>query len=87
MKMIALFGTGALLLRGAGCTVNDLWDRDLDRKVDRTKGRPLASGALTPRQGLGECRPLSLKNPAGQVFYFDPSVQRNDHLKDFQVSY
>lgn len=53
-KLQALFGTGALLLRGAGCTVNDLWDRDLDAKVERTRGRPLASGALTPRQGLGE---------------------------------
>ena len=52
--MLGLFGTGALLLRGAGCTVNDLWDRDLDAKVERTRGRPLASGALTPRQGLGK---------------------------------
>lgn len=53
VKMLALFGTGALLLRGAGCTVNDLWDRDLDAKVERTRGRPLASGALTPLQGIG----------------------------------
>lgn len=50
---VALFGIGALLLRGAGCTVNDLWDRDLDAAVERTRGRPLASGALTVRQGLG----------------------------------
>jgi len=33
-KMVALFGLGALLLRGAGCTVNDLLDRDIDRKVN-----------------------------------------------------
>ena len=51
--LLALFGTGAILLRGAGCTVNDLWDRDLDSKVERTKGRPLASGALTVPQGIG----------------------------------
>ncbi|DBB16487.1 TPA: Palmitoyl-protein thioesterase 1 [Trebouxia sp. C0006] len=51
--LLALFGTGAILLRGAGCTVNDLWDRDLDSKVERTKSRPLASGALTVPQGIG----------------------------------
>ena len=40
---------GALLLRGAGCTVNDLWDRKLDKKVARTANRPLARGAVSPR--------------------------------------
>ncbi|KAF7825398.1 4-hydroxybenzoate polyprenyltransferase, mitochondrial [Senna tora] len=52
-KMLALFGCGALLLRGAGCTINDLLDRDIDTKVERTKVRPIASGLLTPFQGLG----------------------------------
>lgn len=33
VKMMALFGSGALLLRGAGCTINDLLDRDIDTKV------------------------------------------------------
>lgn len=33
VKMMALFGCGALLLRGAGCTINDLLDRDIDTKV------------------------------------------------------
>lgn len=47
-----LFGLGAVVMRGAGCVVNDLWDRDLDRRVTRTAGRPLASGAVTPRQAL-----------------------------------
>lgn len=32
-KMMALFGSGALLLRCAGCTINDLLDQDIDRKV------------------------------------------------------
>ena len=50
--LTALFGLGAVLMRGAGCVVNDLWDRDLDRRVERTAGRPLASGAVTPRQAL-----------------------------------
>jgi 4-hydroxybenzoate polyprenyltransferase len=47
-----LFGLGAVLMRGAGCVVNDLWDRDLDRQVERTAGRPLASGAVRPKQAL-----------------------------------
>ncbi|KAF0900197.1 hypothetical protein E2562_027554 [Oryza meyeriana var. granulata] len=53
MRMLALFGCGAVLLRGAGCTVNDLLDRDIDNKVERTKSRPFASGVLTPMQGVG----------------------------------
>ncbi|XP_059070544.1 uncharacterized protein LOC131860184 [Cryptomeria japonica] len=51
-RMLSLFGVGALLLRGAGCTVNDLLDRDIDVKVQRTMSRPIASGMLTPFQGL-----------------------------------
>ncbi|GLT37445.1 hypothetical protein SLA2020_117620 [Shorea laevis] len=51
-KMLTLFGCGALLLRGAGCTINDLLDRDIDTKVERTKLRPVASGLLTPFQGI-----------------------------------
>ena len=50
--LTALFGLGAVLMRGAGCVVNDLWDRDLDRQVERTAGRPLASGALRARHAL-----------------------------------
>ncbi|KAG0238028.1 Para-hydroxybenzoate--polyprenyltransferase, mitochondrial precursor (PHB:polyprenyltransferase) [Actinomortierella wolfii] len=49
---MALFGTGAVIMRGAGCTINDLWDRDFDKKVERTKERPLASGAVTPKQAI-----------------------------------
>ncbi len=48
--LIALFLCGAFLMRGAGCVVNDMWDRDMDRKVTRTAGRPLASGALRMRE-------------------------------------
>ncbi|KAL8529274.1 hypothetical protein ACS0TY_006632 [Phlomoides rotata] len=36
IKMMMLFGTGALLLRGAGCTINDLLDQDIDIKVINT---------------------------------------------------
>ena len=45
--MTALFSAGAVLLRGAGCTVNDIWDRKVDAKVERTKDRPIASGMIT----------------------------------------
>ena len=38
---------GSIAMRGAGCVFNDIVDRDLDRKVARTAGRPLASGALS----------------------------------------
>ncbi|KAI8898812.1 UbiA prenyltransferase family-domain-containing protein [Globomyces pollinis-pini] len=57
--MITLFGTGSLLLRGAGCTINDLWDVEFDKKVERTKSRPLASGALTKFEALS-CLALQL---------------------------
>jgi len=47
VRLVALFLAGAVLTRGAGCVINDMWDRDLDRKVTRTAGRPLASGAIS----------------------------------------
>ena len=50
---LALFGTGAFLMRGAGCTINDLWDRKLDSQVERTRDRPLASGELNVQQAIG----------------------------------
>jgi 4-hydroxybenzoate polyprenyltransferase len=52
ISTLGLFGVGSLLLRGAGCTINDMWDRDLDKLVDRTKSRPLAAGTLTQFQAL-----------------------------------
>ncbi len=50
--LAALFGLGAVVMRGAGCVVNDLWDRELDRQVERTRGRPIASGAVSPWAAL-----------------------------------
>ncbi|TQD84536.1 hypothetical protein C1H46_029924 [Malus baccata] len=52
IMMLILFGFGALFTRGASCTINDLLDRDIDARVERTKSRPLASGVLTPFQGI-----------------------------------
>ena len=45
-RLLLLFAVGSVVMRAAGCVVNDLWDRDIDRRVSRTAGRPLASGAL-----------------------------------------
>jgi 4-hydroxybenzoate polyprenyltransferase len=50
LRLVLLFGVGAVVMRGAGCVVNDMWDRDMDRRVTRTAGRPLASGALRMRE-------------------------------------
>jgi len=52
VALVSLFGVGTILMRGAGCTINDLWDRDFDRRVQRTKSRPIASGEITVRQGI-----------------------------------
>jgi 4-hydroxybenzoate polyprenyltransferase len=46
---VVLFFIGAFAMRGAGCTWNDLVDRDLDAKVERTRSRPIPSGQVTAR--------------------------------------
>ncbi|HRC26157.1 MAG TPA: 4-hydroxybenzoate octaprenyltransferase, partial [Alphaproteobacteria bacterium] len=51
-EVLILFAIGAVVMRAAGCVVNDLWDRDLDAKVARTRTRPLASGAISTRAAL-----------------------------------
>jgi 4-hydroxybenzoate polyprenyltransferase len=50
--VIALFFVGAFAMRGAGCTWNDITDRDLDAKVERTRSRPIPAGQVTVRQAL-----------------------------------
>ena len=53
LALCAAFGVGAFVMRGAGCTINDLWDRDIDRQVERTRMRPLASGAVSVPAAIG----------------------------------
>jgi len=76
-----LFFSGALIMRGAGCTINDLWDRNLDPHVTRTRLRPIARGAITPFKalafngvqlfaGLG----ILLQFPFQCFFYATPSL-------------
>jgi 4-hydroxybenzoate polyprenyltransferase len=47
---VLLFGIGAVVMRGAGCTFNDIVDRDIDAAVARTRGRPIPSGAVSTKQ-------------------------------------
>lgn len=50
--LAALFAIGALIMRGAGCAINDMWDKDFDKQVERTRLRPLAAGTLTLQQAM-----------------------------------
>tara|TARA_R110001592_G_scaffold29350_10_gene106677 strand:+ start:56623 stop:57546 length:924 start_codon:yes stop_codon:yes gene_type:complete len=50
--ILLLFIIGAIVMRGAGCIINDLWDRDIDKKVERTRERPIASGQISIKQAL-----------------------------------
>jgi 4-hydroxybenzoate polyprenyltransferase len=49
IETLMLFAVGAIVMRGAGCTYNDIVDRDIDAKVARTRGRPIPSGAVSLR--------------------------------------
>ena len=52
MKYALLFFLGAILMRSAGCIVNDIVDKNFDSKVERTKNRPIASGDISIKLGL-----------------------------------
>ncbi len=71
LSIIALFSVGAVLMRGAGCVINDLWDIKFDRQVERTRQRPLASGALRPWQAVALLLALLL---CGLVILFQFSL-------------
>ncbi len=49
---LALFFLGAMLMRAAGCAYNDFVDRDIDAQVERTRGRPIPSGQVSPKAAL-----------------------------------
>ena len=52
IKYALLFFLGAILMRSAGCIVNDIFDKNFDSKVERTKNRPIASGDISIKLGL-----------------------------------
>ena len=58
--ILLVFVAGVVLMRSAGCAINDYADRDVDPHVARTKTRPLAAGLITPKEALGVFAVLSL---------------------------
>ncbi len=52
IKVLAVFVAGVVLMRSAGCVINDYADREFDPHVERTRSRPLATGAVSPREAL-----------------------------------
>lgn len=52
IELVAIFGVGTLLMRSAGCALNDFADRDFDGHVARTRDRPLAAGEIRPAEAL-----------------------------------
>ena len=52
LKYFFLFLSGSILMRSAGCIINDIVDKDFDKKVERTKKRPIASGKISVKLGL-----------------------------------
>jgi 4-hydroxybenzoate polyprenyltransferase len=58
--VLFLFTMGTVFMRSAGCAVNDFADRNFDREVERTRGRPLAAGAIRPWEAVAIAAALSL---------------------------
>jgi 4-hydroxybenzoate polyprenyltransferase len=69
--LVGIIILGTLATSGAGCVVNDLWDRDLDPLVERTKHRPLASRSLSITTGI-IVGIVSLLCAAGLALYLNP---------------
>ncbi len=60
LKLLALIGVGAFVMRGAGCAYNDIVDRDFDAQVARTALRPIPSGQISVKQAWAFLAGLSL---------------------------
>lgn len=71
LPLIGVIVLGTLATSAAGCVVNDLWDKDIDPQVARTKSRPLASRALSVRVGI-IIFIISLACAAVLAFYLNP---------------
>src|SRR3990172_2778846 len=52
LHVLAVFVLGVVLMRSAGCVINDYADRDIDPHVERTRDRPIAAGRVSPREAL-----------------------------------
>lgn len=53
LKLLVVFVAGTVVMRSAGCVINDFADRDIDPHVRRTRGRPLAQRVVSPHEALG----------------------------------
>ncbi|NQE38236.1 4-hydroxybenzoate solanesyltransferase [Microcoleus asticus] len=69
--LVGVIVLGTLATSAAGCVINDLWDRDIDPEVERTRSRPLASRALTVQTGIGVAL-ISFACAAILAFYLNP---------------
>jgi len=58
--IVAIFTLGTILMRSAGCVINDYADRDFDKHVKRTQDRPITSGQVAPREALWLAAELAL---------------------------
>lgn len=59
-QIVLIFVLGTVLMRSAGCAINDFADRDFDKHVKRTRERPVTSGRITPREAVWLAVSLSL---------------------------
>jgi 4-hydroxybenzoate polyprenyltransferase len=69
--LVGVIVLGTLATSATGCVINDLWDRDIDPEVERTRSRPLASRALTVQTGIGVAL-ISLALAAILALYLNP---------------
>ncbi|USD23704.1 4-hydroxybenzoate octaprenyltransferase [Microbulbifer sp. DLAB2-AF] len=96
LHLFAVFTLGVILMRAAGCAINDFADREIDGHVKRTATRPLATGNVTPKAALGLFAGLSfaafllvlttnqltilLSLPALALAFCYPFAKRHTHL-------
>jgi 4-hydroxybenzoate polyprenyltransferase len=71
LPLVGVIILGTLATSAAGCVVNDLWDRDIDPQVERTRDRPLASRALSIKVGIA-VGIVALACAAVLAFYLNP---------------
>ncbi len=69
--LVLVIVLGTVATSAAGCVINDLWDRDIDPEVERTRSRPLASRALTVKTGI-VVAVVAFACAAGLAFYLNP---------------
>ncbi len=71
LPLVGVIILGTLATSAAGCVVNDLWDRDIDPQVERTRDRPLASRTLSIKVGIVVAI-VAMACAAGLAFYLNP---------------